>query len=224
MRVVTLCPSKDRVENAQALYASFKTTKVLADSELWFIVDHDDPKAAAYVEAVPTMVVKASGRRGMSDPLNTAASTFWDDADVLGFVGDDHRFRTKGWDRIIHEVLGREGGGLAYANDLAREDIPTQVFISAMIVKSLGWMSLPTAAHLYLDNTWRVLGDSADCLYYFKDIIIEHMHPTLGKAAWDANYLAVNDPAVYASDARAFEAWMANDAASDIAKVVALVR
>jgi len=138
------------------------------------------------------------------------------DIGYYGFIGDDHRFRTPGWDARIESLLNEQGGGFAYGNDTNRNDIPTQVFVSSSVVKALGYFGLRGCRHLYLDDAWRVLGDGADCLFYFPDVIIEHMHPTSNKGAWDANYERVNSAEMYSHDRAVFAAWLEAEADRDI--------
>ena len=80
-------------------------------------------------------------------------------------------------------------------------------------------MALPGAKHLYFDNTWRVLGDEVGALYYMPDVVVEHMHPSVGKAEWDEGYKRVNSSDTYEHDAQAFAAWVNGPAKEDIARV-----
>lgn len=186
------------------------------------VVDDDDPELPGYA-GLPVMVVPSPGN--MATALNLSAMRSLDAARVLGFIGDDHRFRTPGWDRTFVSLLDQRGGGMVYGDDGFRVDgdIPTQIFISSSIVRALGWMALPGAKHLYLDNAWRVLGDSAGVLYYMPDIVVEHMHPAAGKGEWDAGHVAVNAKAVYDHDAAVFARWLEHGLEADVAKVKAAV-
>lgn len=219
MSLLTLCPSRGRPGNAVEALASFTKTQ-MDDSELIFVVDADDPLVDEYTNSVPTDVMPP-GRRGMTDVLNRAAAKYWDSYEVIGFIGDDHRFRTPYWDRIMGAYLRGHGGGFAYGNDLNWKDgeIPTSIFGSSSIWKALGWMALPEADHLYLDNAWRILGDGADCLFYFPLVVIEHVHPAYGKADWDEGYKLVNSETMYSHDREAFESWLATRAPEDIERV-----
>lgn len=216
--LTVLCPSRARPDNAAECYRSFIDTRHNPDSELYFVLDEDDSTAADY--DVPIKLVER-GRPGMTDALNTAARHAWNQSEIVGFVGDDHRFRSPGWDQVFIDQLAAAGGGLAYANDLNWQlgEIPTQIFGSSSIWKALGWMALPTAQHLYLDNAWRAIGDGLGRLFYFPDIVIEHLHPAFGKAEWDEGYRAVNSEAMYIHDRLAFNAWITNDLTEDLARV-----
>ena len=217
MTLVVLCPSRARPQQAKECYQAFLDTRHMTDSEMFFVIDEDDTSGYD----VPVFHVKR-GRPGMTDALNAALPMVWD-REIVGFIGDDHRFRTSGWDTYFTDFLRQKGPGLVYGNDLARDDIPTQIFGSSVIWQALGWMALPTARHLYLDNAWRVIGDSVNRLFYMPDVVVEHMHPTLGKAEWDAQYRAVNAPEVYSADGQAYETWLADGAAADVEKVRAVL-
>lgn len=216
--LTVLCPSRGRPDTAHDAYEAFLATRESDQSEMVFVLDEDDPKGTEY--QVPLIRVPR-GRPGMTDALNRAVEQVWDAAEVIGFVGDDHRFRTPGWDRVFLDHLRMVDGGLAYGNDRnwPNGEIPTQIFASSEIWKALGWMALPTARHLYLDNAWRVIGDTIERLYYFPDVVIEHMHPAYAKGQWDDQYLSYNNEATFSEDRAAFEEWLASGAERDIDRV-----
>jgi hypothetical protein len=215
MRLVVICPSRGRPDKALEAYQSFIHSKCNSDSDMIFVVDEDDETMLEY--RVPFMTPPHDG--GMGNALNAAAAALVEQYDYLGFVGDDHRFRTPCWDTHITKTLKKAGGGIAYGNDLMQSiNLPTQVFMDSSIVEALGWMALPGAKHLYLDDTWKALGEGLDRLFYFPEIIIEHMHPASGKAEWDEGYKRVNDQSVYSHDQAVFLDWRDNDYVTDIAK------
>lgn len=218
MSLIVLCPSRGRPDRAREAFDAFNSTKTGPDTWMVFIVDTDDPTFNEYLHLVPIVSYKHEGG-GMGPPMNAACKDVAPKYDVVGFIGDDHRFRTPGWDVEMETSLEQSGGGFAYGDDGARHDIPTQVFISSKILMALGWFCLPGAKHLYLDDTWRQLGERADCLYYFPDILIEHMHPFFGKAQMDAGYEKANAPEMYAHDRAVFEAWMSGEVNEDVARV-----
>lgn len=209
--ILTLCPTRGRPAQAAEVHRSFLATIQGADTGLLFVVDEDDPSKFSYLEMdLPVMEVEGGS---MAAALNQAAmfASQTQMATILGFIGDDHRFRSKGWDQVIEQHL-TEFPGFAYGDDkLQGANLPTHVFVNETIIRALGWFALPGCRHLYLDNTWKELGEAADCLTYFPGITVEHMHPAAGKAKWDANYERVNSQAVYAADGAVFEAWRSSD-------------
>ena len=217
MTMLVLCPSRGRPDKARELFDTFSMTRVQHSTVLQFVLDDDDPALGEYPAG---SYIIPRGRPGMTDALNRVAVQEARRYDIIGFVGDDHRFRTKGWDRSFAEFLQSAGGGFAYGNDLYQgENLPTAVFITSRIVTSLGYFCPPAQQHLYLDDAWKYLGDGAECLFYFPDIIIEHMHPGVGKAEWDEGYARVNAPALYESDRLAFEQWQRDAGQADVGKV-----
>lgn len=207
-----------------------------ADTVLMFVLDDDDPTLDEYVAAAETL--QAAGRhvgygtgpaRNMVQALNGAARMLVGEHTkkppyAIGFMGDDHCPRSVGFDAAYLDALREMGSGLVYGNDLLQgERIPTQVAMTADIVRALGWMAPPVLHHLYVDNFWRDLGQHADCLRYLPDVIVEHRHPVAGKANWDAGYARVNDARVYERDGRAYAEFGASGAFDEaVAKVRAL--
>ena len=226
MSIAVLCPSRG---NPNALFdaaSSCRTTSMDRSTRFIPVVDENDPMIETYFSfnedvSLPIEVVPRDQVGNMNIAMNYAALKLVDQYDIIGFVGDDHRFRTMGWDRVVAKVLADEGGGFAYGDDLAqREALPTQVFISSPIIKALGWMGLPGARHLYLDNTWRFLGERTDSLIYLPDIVVEHMHPAHNpNVPWDENHRRVNTSEMYEHDRLVYEAWLADGAEADVERV-----
>lgn len=230
MEITVLCPTRGNPEALREAYFSFHDTAMERFTRFVAVVDEDDPSLKDYVTMVEDMVdlridLVPRGESGsMNKALNFAAMRWKDRANVIGFIGDDHRFRTKGWDRVIGQVMADQGGGFVYGNDLFQgEALPTAVFISSKIVNALGWFGPPKCKHLYLDNTWKLLGDRADCLYYLPDVVIEHMHPAAGKGEWDANHVRVNATEIYDHDRVAFEEWLNDGVEHDVEVVMGVV-
>jgi hypothetical protein len=220
--IAIICPTRGRVENPRLTAESFaKTTSGRA--HLFFVTDSDDPVGKQLDFNGPSIwrweLDPPPGNMGNAVNRFIEKSAVLDSYRVVGFIGDDHRFRSPGWEDILMQVHDEEGGGLFYGNDLARQDIPTQVFISSSIVRALGWMTLPGGRHLYFDNTWMTLGEEAGCMVYLPEVVIEHVHPFFGKAVSDEGYIRVNAPEVYDHDRKIYEAWLTNGKDADVARV-----
>jgi hypothetical protein len=223
--LVVIVPSRGRPEAAVQLAVAFTATG--ATARLVFAVDDDDPTRAAYLNALDaypaTTIHYGPAPSTMVRALNTAAELYAGEAYALGFMGDDHRPRSTRWDRTYVEALRDLGTGIVYGDDLLQgERIPTQVAMTADIVRALGHMAPATLTHLFVDNYWKDLGEQAGCLRYLPDVVIEHMHPVAGKALWDVGHLRVNDPAMYSADEAAYRTYATEHLAADAEKVRAL--
>lgn len=201
--ITVICPTRGRPERAGAMAASFHDTAALIATALVLVVDADDPTLAEYRTLGETLVVLAPEDTGdLVKATNTVALRVAADGEttIIGHVGDDHLFRTSGWDSRIEAALTEPG--VAYGDDLHQgANLPTAVFVSTTIVRDLGWLALPGSTHLYIDNAWKDLGESLGALHYLPDVVIEHMHGSLGKAPMDEGYAraSANQPADYAA-------------------------
>ena len=235
MSIIVLCPTRGRPGRAAETLDSFRDTAKRSDLRIIFLVDRNDPDFGAYITLgrhwsrrfgidadAPYVVPLEDHETGdLVKATNARLDRFWDRCDVFGHVGDDHLFRTPGWDIEINMTLLAEPG-VAYGNDgFQGEAVPTAAFVSTKVVKALGWLALPTAHHLYIDNTWRRLGEELGSLHYLPDVLIEHMHPAAGKAEMDAGYAQNNAPEMYGHDFLAFQSWVAGPMVDDIARVKA---
>jgi hypothetical protein len=137
---------------------------------------------------------------------------------ILGNLGDDHVCRTPGWDVVVSDALARPG--IAYGRDgIHDEALPTAPFISAAIVNALGYYFLPDLEHMYPDNAVRDIGAQTGTLRYLPDLFIEHVHPAVGKAAWDDGYIRANAAEAVARDRARYQSWRENAMDHDVARV-----
>jgi hypothetical protein len=223
--LVVVVPSRGRPEQAHSLLVAFKTTCTAA-TELVFAVDDNDPTVDDYPGGA---CVFTSPSRNMGEALHNAVAYFTDDRVIggppfaVGFMGDDHLPRTRGWDAAYLDALRELGTGIVYGNDLAQgAGLATQCAMTSNIIRELGYMAPRALVHMYFDNFWMSLGNEAACLRYLPDVIVEHRHPVAGKAAWDEGYARVNSPEMLARDESAFLDYLGSGFRADVEKVLAL--
>lgn len=213
--LTVIVPSRGRPEAVEEMAKAFEATVSGDGVHLLFAVDADDPQLRDYRDATIRMglhlYVSENPEGTMVACLNRAArdAVAYDHFPyAVAFMGDDHRPRTAGWDAAYLDALRRLGTGMVYGNDLVQgERLPTQVAMTADIVRALGWMAPPALSHMYVDNFWRDLGVHAGCMRYMQDVVVEHLHPVAGTAVMDAGYERVNAEAVYTRDAEAYRAF-----------------
>jgi hypothetical protein len=188
---------------------------VTQDADLLITCDDDDPAAGQYGPGVRVM----SGPRRLGPILNALAVAAAPRYEAVGTLGDDHRPRTPGWDRRLMTALaGRPG--VAYGDDLFQGPLlPTAVVISSAVILALGYMVPPGVMHLYMDNFWLRLGHDLGVLEYCPDVIIEHVHPSAGKAEWDDGYARVNSAENAAADYTAWDDFLHGQWPGDLARL-----
>lgn len=124
---------------------------------------------------------------------------------AVGFMGDDHRPKTIGWDSSYVAALEELRTGFVYGDDLLQHDaFPTQVAMTSDIPNALGYMTPLEFQHLCVDLIWRDWGIAIDRLRYLPDVVVEHLHPLSGKVQTDAGYDAVNSSAVANHDSAVY--------------------
>lgn len=245
--LVVIIPTRGRPGTVPEIMDSFRET-CQGNTHLIFAVDESDPDVDAYSDAVrdalyskgqedgwrtwePRPGWRASGvcvtpAVNMVDALNKVAAYLLNPEvnssrtlKAIGFMGDDHRPRTPGWDTAYLEALELKPG-LVYGDDLYQgRKIPTQVAISKSVVLALGHMAPDVLTHLYVDDYWKALGTAAGCLTYLPDVVVEHLHPAAGKAAWDEGYRRVNDSEMYERDGAAYGEYWTTHGSRDVERV-----
>lgn len=228
--LLVIVPTRGRPDNARRALEAWDATDAWSHAELMLAVDADDPQIHAYhavgaerADGGQVSLFEMPRWEPMVAKLNEAARAttagFW----ALGFAGDDHLPRTVGWAKSYLDALREMETGVVYGNDLLQgERIPTQWAMTADIVAALGRMVPANVEHLNSDSSVYDLGHAAGCIRYLSDVVIEHVHPAVGKAPEDTQYRRWNGPIQVKKDARAYQLWRSAQLARDAAKVRAL--
>ena len=227
--LLVVVPSRSRPQNVARLVEAWQQTGAFEVAAMRVDVDADDPTFERYVEiseGFPSGARLAAGHRWrpLVWKLNRAARQEQHGYFALGFMGDDHLPRTDLWAHRYLDELAELETGIVYGDDgYQHENTPTQWAMTADIVRALGGKMVPAPVdHLYCDDAVRDLGRAAGCLRYLPDVMIEHMHPSAGKADRDPQYERVNSRGQYAKDRPAYHAWVAEGLSRDAAAVRAL--
>lgn len=167
MRLTMICPSRGRPQAAEKVRESFlRTTK--DQTRLVFALDRDDPSQDDY----PPIRFTSDSNSTVS-AMNNAAAKFAQDSEYLGFLGDDCRFITEGWDTALMEAAN---GGFAYPNDLMDPGaLPSIFVVSSRIVKELGYMVPPPLVAICFDDWALAVGKAIDRITYCDDVVIQHI-------------------------------------------------
>ena len=241
MSLIVLCPSYRRPISASAVLESFNRTKVLPDTRLVFLCYERDPDSDLYQGDVILCPEKA-----MVERVNGALGLL-DDYDSVGWIADDNRFETPGWDRVVVDALGSHP--MVFGNDVVSPGSkPSHVFMDSRIPRELGWLILPGLHSTFADDVWANLGvgaiDVTDRLLpektlrypivyevkntsgvgiaYHHGVIVNHLYVEK-QAEWKVRGGAaykVHDE----SDLDTYRHWLRHDAELDIAKAKKALR
>jgi hypothetical protein len=230
--LTVIVPTRGRPQNIVTQMKALKASRSICT--VIYCVDENDPEVDRYVEAVGNdpdayeFAILQIGEPAMLGPwLNRVAPVIARSPklqrELIGFMGDDHFPRTDRWDKTLADAC-RGQVSIAYGNDLMQgPNLPTAVFMTGAIIRTLGWMVPPEMEHLYLDDAWKSLGQMSGTLRYFGNVIIEHMHPAARKAAMDEGYNRVNQQSQYDADRKRFADWLHGSARADADKIIALM-
>lgn len=227
--LLVIVPSRGRPHNVAALLSAWADTATGA-ADLLVALDDDDPTRDDYESLTlpwhwpgnpPLWTV--GPRRRLVGTLNNVAALHASEYGSLGFLGDDHRPRSRAWDARFVECLSA-GTGVVYGNDLLqRERMPTAVALTSDIVSTLGYMVPPALVHLCADLVWLDWGTALGRITYLPDVILEHLHPAAGKATLDDGYRDANSSERATADAAAYQAYRDGQLADDVAKLRTLL-
>tara|TARA_R110002020_G_C16318711_1_gene774588 strand:+ start:109 stop:828 length:720 start_codon:yes stop_codon:yes gene_type:complete len=197
-KIALLVPTRKRVSGVKRLLESLReTTKYSNFLKVYFYVDEDDYDSLKFLSnyvsrsKLPHVDYLIGPRIIMSDMINKLYPMT--DEFILFCGADDIVFKTPGWDEILIDAVEKveDGIGLFYGDDLVTtehaSDFATHPVLTRKWVEVLGYLSPPYFSCDYAD-TW--LNDIASAVNRkFKlPFINEHMHPTVGKAAYDSTY------------------------------------
>ena len=211
--MLVIIPSRNRPESVSEVTKCLLEQSI--DIDICFGFDDDDTSDYEYI---PGIIYERNPRFLMNNTNNILANKYANKYKFLCFLGDDVRPRTYGWDKILSKPL-IEKPGISYGNDLIQKEfLPTHVVMSSEIVKTLGFMAPPILKHLFMDNFWLDLGRAIDSIYYFEDVILEHMHPLLEKSPVDQVYL--DSWGLFEHDKNAYEKYKELEFLKDVEKVM----
>ena len=177
-----IMPTRGRPAQARkAIDSILGTCSGKVPFEIILCCDDDCPK----VEIESPMVRVVTGpRKSVGRWINHALDLPWEFT-WIALAGDDVRYVTHDWDTkvVAHPQL------IVYGPDgFQNEGIATHPFIRAEIYKALGYLVPPALSHYCADLFLQQLGRELDSIAYDNKLVIEHLHPAVGKAADDDTY------------------------------------
>ena len=223
-------PTKGRPHKIYEHETNFYSTTTINTRVVYVLSDNDpflhDYLKLPFIDPENTYVVTPD-KVGFVDPLNKGylADRRKVYSYAVGFMGDDHFPRTKGWDQKLVNSLIKMKSGFVYADDgFQHEAIPTQVAMTSDIPLVLGYMTYPILSHLYADNFWLDLGKAIGRIEYLSDVLIEHMHPAAGKNKSDAGYDFSGSFTLDLRDKSIYQAYLDTELEADAKRILGMIR
>lgn len=211
---LVIIPSRSRPESIERAVKALKENSIISD----ICVAIDDDQADLYPR-LDGVIYEVNPRLRMNGTLNLVANKYADKYETIFFMGDDHLPSTHQWDHFLAGAIASKGYGLAYGNDLFQgKNLATAVMMSTNIIRSFGFMAPPKLVHLFMDNFWMLLGMDLNAIWYFDDVIIEHLHFLAGKSQVDAGYIENNSNEVGLADRQELARYMETDYQADLAR------
>jgi hypothetical protein len=211
---LVIIPSRSRPESIERAVKALKENSIISD----ICVAIDDDQADLYPR-LDGVIYEVNPRLRMNGTLNLVANKYADKYETIFFMGDDHLPSTHQWDHFLSGAIASKGYGLAYGNDLFQgKNLATAVMMSTNIIRSFGFMAPPKLVHLFMDNFWMLLGMDLDAIWYFDDVIIEHLHFLAGKSQIDAGYIENNSNDVGIADRQELARYIESTYQADLAR------
>lgn len=184
-----LCPTRKRVDGLNRMMDSALKTSSLP-LEFCLYVDYDDEETLGFLSKSFGIAYKVSTKEKKeiySNLHNICASI--SSHDILFLAADDIIFRTQGWDEQIvnaFEYLPDDKIGFVFPNDGHWYDkLGTHGAIHRNWVNALGYINPPIFTVDYSDNYINDLAESLGRRFYLDSVLVEHMHWTFNKSAFD---------------------------------------
>lgn len=146
--------------------------------------------------------IQIGSRCGLSASINEIFEHYPNEP-WYGILADDLVPHTLDWDANLIKHCG--AWQISYANDLGSRDWPTHPCIGGELVRAVGWFGFPVCHHYFTDTVWKYIGENLNIIHRLEDVVVEHLHYSLGKSLHDQVYKQSNDH--YASDKRSFANW-----------------
>ena len=187
---ISICvPSRGRPHKLKAMIES-SLSLAKNSEEIEFLIYADDDDLSMSNFSHPNAIVLRGKRQAISKMTNFLASI--SRGSLIMYAADDIIFRTKNWDLIVfeHYVSSPHKVCLIHGEDLGQNaiKIATHGFISRDLYNLLGYL-LPNFFKADFCDTWVTeICVKSGTRTFDPKLIIEHMHPTWGKAPIDATY------------------------------------
>lgn len=192
MEISLLCPTRNRPNFMKELWESAYDNSLYKDKiELIFYIDSDDSGSIEMYESLGSNVHAIIDERGEGN-----LSIMWNkcyekaSADIVMHCGDDIRFRTPEWDKIVIDEFNKYEDKivLVYGNDgVRKDDLATHGFLHKNWIETVGYF-LPPYFSSDMNDYWLTTVARNIKRLIKVNIYTEHLHPSVGKHEMDKTH------------------------------------
>lgn len=159
--------------------------------ELIFYIDSDDNESIEMYKSLGPNVHAIIDERGEGN-----LSVMWNrcyeraSADIVMHCGDDIRFRTPNWDKIVLDEFDKYKDKivLVYGNDgVRKDDLATHSFLHKNWIETVGYF-LPPYFSSDMNDYWLTTVARNIKRLIKVNIYTEHLHPAVGKHSLDITH------------------------------------
>jgi hypothetical protein len=189
-----LLPTRNRPNNLIRLKNNIlETASNINDIELCIYIDDDDVESIPALEDIAGSINTnaVQGNRILGSQMYNELFKI-SNGDIIMFAADDILFKTPNWDLFVKtkfELATDDKILFIFGNDgFQNGRIGTHGFIHRHWIEILGYVLPPKLASAYTDEWITELSRRVNRDLYCPDLIIEHLHPAIGKAKSDETY------------------------------------
>ncbi len=178
-----LLPSKNRPDNVGRYIEACKATQTTEKHVI--ILEYGD--SSRYLDFPENWILRFyHGGKGAASHFNKVFKEFPNE-EYYAFVADDVIPRTPNWDKELKQTC------LEYMYSWPEdgekgEKFASHAFISSELVRACGKLNPLDLDHFGFDNFWFHLAKDLGVGKFRGDILLEHMHPRMGKGLIDSTY------------------------------------
>lgn len=189
-----LCPTRNRPDGLERMWNSAIECASEPDKiELILYIDDDDQSSILKSKDLTSkfgdqinIIIGKRGEEIYSNLHNICCSKAM--SDIFFGSADDLIFRTENWDSIAIEKFSNieDKIGFVFPNDGHwGAELGTHGFFHRRWFQTLGYLSPPVFTVDYSDNYIADISRAVGRYMYMPEVLIEHMHWTFGKSAFD---------------------------------------
>lgn len=180
-----LIPSRGRPLSLKRFLFYYCTTGATEPGTV--LLDRDDAHNYENIGTPPGWQFVIHGDRAPITEITNRGMSMYPDSPYYGVLADDVIPHTDQWDKKLKDAC--IPNGVSWGDDgIHGEGLCSHMFMGGDLARAQGYISWPGVKAWCADNLWMDMAKALGTAKYLRDVKIEHMHPSNGKAANDPTY------------------------------------